>query len=161
MPRKKTRTFAVFFDYKNIADGLAKNGHRLRDVNSLLKIILDQGEIIFAFVFVPEHLVNQAPLMQLTYEYRFTVVLCPRQIEGIITKDKDTVDSTMDFLGHRFVEHSQVTDIAIFSGDHAFVELANHAYWRKKRVMVISAQNSISGRFLQMAQDEKIEVVTV
>jgi len=161
VPRKKPRTFAVFFDYKNIADGFYRNGDKLKNVDSLIKIILEQGEIVFAFVFVPEHLVNQVPLMQLTYEYRFIVVLCPRQIEGIITKDKDTVDPIMDFLGHRFVEHSKVTDIAIFSGDHAFVELANYAFWRKKRVTVIANRNSISGRFLQMAQDEKIEVVTV
>jgi len=159
MPRKKKRLFAVFFDYKNISDGFEQNGGELGDIYPLLKSILEQGEIIFAFVFVPDHFISKSPVRQLSYKYRFHVVACPRQIYGVVAKDKDSVDAMMDSLARRYIEHSNITDVAIFSGDGDFTELATYAFWRKKKVTVVGVRNSTNGRFMEMAKEEIIDLV--
>lgn len=153
------RKFAVFIDYKNISDGLKKSNRKLSSFYPLLKSILEEGKIIFGFVFVPYHFIGQIPVMELSYKYHFQVVVCPRQIEGGITKDADSVDANMDFLARKLIEHSDLTDVAIFSGDADFHDLANFAFCQQKRVSVIATRESISGRFLQMAKEEVVKVV--
>lgn len=157
----KNKQYAVFFDYKNILDGFKGNGEELKEdgIYPLLKLILEQGEIIFGFVFVPEHLVRDARVSLLSYKYRFSVIACPREYEGVIAKDKDSVDTMMDSLAKRFLEHSDITDVAIFSGDGDFAELVTYAFWRKKRVTVLGVRNSVNGRFMEMAQEGVIGLV--
>lgn len=156
----RTRKFAVFIDYKNISDGMGKNGRGLKSFHSLLQPILDQGEIIFGFAFVPGHFVTRLPVMELTYKYGIRVIICPRQIEGVITKDKDSVDAQMDSLARDFIEHaSGITDVVIFSGDADFQDLVRFAVWRQKTVTIIGTRESISGRFLEMAEEKIIQVV--
>ncbi len=156
---QKVRKFAVFIDYKNISDGMGKNGRGLKSFRSLLQPILDQGEIIFGFAFVPSHFVTRLPVMELTYKYGIRVIICPRQIEGVITKDKDSVDAQMDSLARDFIEHaSGITDVVIFSGDADFQDLVRFAVWRQKTVTVMGARESISGRFLEMAEEKIIGV---
>lgn len=143
------RTFAVFMDYKNLESNL-KNADKFRDFSWLLDPILEQGKIIFAFVFIPDHYFTRAPIQQLSNLHRFQVIACPRQIGGAITKDADTVDAKIDELAWPIIEHSNVTDLVIISGDADFKRLANLARWRQKNVIVISAARAVSGRFFEM-----------
>lgn len=153
-PQEK-RKFAVFIDYKNLEDSFANQGERLsvdrfRDFSWLIDPILEEGIIVFAFVFIPEQLSNRPAIMQLSYRHRFFPVICPRQIEGLITKDKDTVDTKMIALGKDLIEHSDCTDVVIVGGDGDFTELANFAIWRQKRVQVMSTPESLSKDFLEL-----------
>jgi hypothetical protein len=143
------RTFAIFMDYKNLEDNL-KNADRFRNFSWLLDPILAQGKIIFAFVFIPDHYFTRAPIQQLSNLHRFQVIACPRQIGGAITKDADTVDAKIDELAWPIVEHTDVSDLIIISGDADFKRLANLARWRRKKVTVISAPKAVSGRFFEM-----------
>ena len=154
-----SRKFAVFIDYKNISAGMDKNGRRLKYLYPLLQSILEKGKIIFGFVFIPQHFVSRTPVMELSHKHHFEVVVCPRQIDQVITKDKDSVDSKMDSLARRLIEHTDITDVAIFSGDADFHDLATFAWHQQKTVTVVATRESISGRFLEMAEEKIIEVV--
>ncbi|MEK7135043.1 MAG: NYN domain-containing protein, partial [Patescibacteria group bacterium] len=61
-------------------------------------------------------------------------------------------------LGRFLVEHSDITDLVIVSGDADFQGLIEFARWQQKRVKVVSAHEAISGRILF---DKNTEVLLV
>lgn len=156
--RESERTFAIFMDYKNLEDNLPNSFEKLRDFSWLLDPILKVGKIIFAFVFIPDHYLTKAPVQQLANKHQFSVIACPRQVSGIVTKNADTVDTIMSNLAKGLVEHSDITDIVVISGDADFKQLVNFAIWQQKKVKVISATDAISGHYLRIEDRDKLTV---
>ena len=150
---QQEKRFAVFMDYKNLEMSLPRTTDKFRNFSWLLDPILKQGKIIFAFVFIPDHYVSRAPIMQLTHKHHFHAIFCPRQISGVTTKDADTVDAQMQELAWALIQNSNITDVIIVTGDGDFQRLATHAKWQQKQVLVVSAEKAVSGRFLEMAED--------
>ncbi|MBI2676684.1 MAG: NYN domain-containing protein [Candidatus Yanofskybacteria bacterium] len=162
-PKDKPRTFAIFLDYKNLEENIKKTARdKLENFSWLIEPILKEGKIIFAFVFIPTHYVGRAPVMQLSYLHHFIPVLCPRQTDGAVTKDADTVDAKIVTVAKGLIQHSDITDVVIVSGDSDFSELANFAHWQQKRVWTVSAIGAVSGKFLKMLKNgvvEKLDLV--
>lgn len=144
-----SKRFAIFFDYKNLESHL-RNRDRFLDFSWLTGPLLKEGKIIFAFVFIPDHYANRVPLLLLANKHRFQPILCPREMGKSTTKDKDTVDAKMEDLGKALIEHSDITDVVIVSGDGDFQELTVFARWQQKSVRVISATEATSPRFTEM-----------
>ncbi|MBI2063504.1 MAG: NYN domain-containing protein [Candidatus Yanofskybacteria bacterium] len=159
--KPQEKRFAVFMDYKNLEMNLPRSTDKFRNFSWLLDPILNQGKIIFAFVFIPDHYVSRAPIMQLTHKHHFHAIFCPRQINGVTTKDADTVDAQMQELAWALIQNSDITDVVIVTGDSDFQRLATHAKWQQKRVWVVSAEKAVSGRFLEMAQDGSLALQLV
>lgn len=155
-----SKRFAIFFDYKNLESNL-RDRDRFSDFSWLINPLLKEGKIIFAFVFIPDHYANRVPLLLLANRHRFQPILCPREIGKATTKDKDTVDAKMEDLGKAIIEHSDVTDIVIVSGDGDFQELTVFARWQQKSVRVISAASALSPRFVEMKDAKDIDLQLV
>ena len=153
----ENRRFVVLIDYKNLEDSIKNPGDRFRNFSWLLDPILEQGILIFGFVFIPEHYSARPAINQLSSRHRFSPILCPRQFDGIISKDADTVDARMNALGKDLIEHSDCTDLVIISGDRDFQELANFAIWRKKKIHVFSTPEALSNAFRQI-EGSRLEV---
>ena len=154
------KKFAIFFDYKNLEINL-RDKDRFNDFSWLMDPLLKEGKIIFAFVFIPDHYANRVPLIMLANKHRFQPILCPRELGKTTTKDKDTVDAKMEDLGKAILEHSDITDIIIVSGDSDFQELSVFAKWQQKSVKVISAASAVSPRFLEMKNANQIDLKPV
>lgn len=154
------RYFAIFLDYLNLEQNMP-NPDRFRDFSWLTEPILKKGKILFAFVFIPEHYATRAPVMLLSNKHRFHVILCPRQVSGVTTKDADTVDSKINELAIPLIWSSIITDVILVSGDADFQPLAVFAKRQGKKVKVISAAEAVSGRFLEMEKDGQIDLELV
>lgn len=156
----KEKTFAIFLDYKNLEENIKKTAkEKLNDFSWLTEPLLQEGKIIFAFVFIPMHYINRAPIMQLSRLHHFVPVLCPRQTDGAVTKDADTADAKLETLAKNLIQHSSITNIVIVSGDSDFSELVNFAHWQQKKVRIISAIGALSERFIKMKENGIIEKV--
>ncbi|MDO8495590.1 MAG: NYN domain-containing protein [bacterium] len=160
IPEPKQRTFAIFMDYRNLELHLKKGSReRLENFSWLLDPILQEGKIVFAFVFIPTHYIALAPIMQLSHIHHFFPVVCPRQVAGAVTKDHDSVDNKLESLARDIIQHSDITDIVIISGDADFSGLATFAHWQQKKVRVISALRALSGRFIEMHRTGTVDTV--
>jgi len=144
------KRFAVLIDYMNLEYGIKNPVERFRDFSWLFDPILEEGKIIFAFVFIPEQVSSRPPIMQLFHSHGFSPILCPRQIDGAITKDKDTVDARMIDLGKELIEHSDITHLVVVSGDADFQRLITFTLWRQKKVIIVSADQSLSRALAEM-----------
>ena len=156
--KQRSRTFAIFMDYRNLEMGLPDSFRRFRDFSWLVNPILAQGKIVFGFVFIPDNYGGRVPLHQLANKHSFTPILCTRRVSRLDTKDGDTVDAKMDSLARSLIEHTDITDIVIVSGDADFQDLANFARYHQKGVTVVSAAQAVSGRFLEMAKTGAIQL---
>jgi hypothetical protein len=148
------RRFVILIDYRNLEKGLRDQGHRSHNFDWLFGPILKKGIITFGYVFVPQMPNTRASIVQLANTHSFTIVQCPREFAGHISKEKDTVDAVMSELGRKMVDHSDCTDIAICSGDADFVPLANYARWKGKQVHVFSALKALSADFWELKGDQ-------
>lgn len=158
-PEKKERLFGIFMDYRNLEMHLKRTSRdKLNDFSWLLDPILSEGKIILSFVFIPSHYTVMPPVMQLTRLHHFIPVVCPRQISGAVTKDRDSVDNQMESLTRDLVEYSILTDFVIVSGDADFAALATFAQWRQKRVHIVSTLEALSGRFMEMHRSGAVKV---
>lgn len=138
------KRFAILMDFENLEKNIDRA--KLSDFSWLFNPILEQGKIFSAFVFIPDHYGSNPPVRVLSNIHRFFCVFCPKK-SGLL-KDADSVDSRMDELGRFLVEHSDITDLIIVSGDADFQGLIEFARWQQKRVKVVSAHEAISGRIL-------------
>ncbi len=138
------RRFAILMDFENLEKNIDRA--KLRDFSWLLNPILEQGKIFCACVFIPDHYGSNPPVWVLSNIHRFFCVFCPKR-SGTM-KDADSVDNRMDEFGRFLVEHSDITDLVIVSGDADFQGLIEFARWQQKRVKVVSAHEAISGRIL-------------
>ena len=152
-PVVQQRKFAILIDYEN----LKMNVHptKLLDFSWLFDPILSQGKIVGGYVFFPEHYGTNMPIKTLSNIHRLFCVACPKDIKNNgVVKDKDIVDSRMDELGRFLVEHSDITDLVVVSGDADFQGLIQFAHWQQKTVKVVSAKSALSSR---LRFDEKLE----
>ncbi|MFH1672435.1 MAG: NYN domain-containing protein [Pseudomonadota bacterium] len=156
---KPAKTFAIFMDYRNLEKGLPNVKERFRDFSWLIDPIVARGRIVFAFVFIPDNYVNRMEIYQLANKHNFAPILCTRQTDGVISKDKDTVDAKMESLACSLIAHTDITNIVIISGDADFQQLANFARWNQKEVTIVSASQAVSGRFLEMAENGSVELI--
>ncbi len=147
--QNRERRYAVFMDYLNLERNLGTQ--RFDDFSWLIDPIRKEGIIIFGWVFIPQSYIGNPAIHQLSNIHSFDPILCTQQMQGVVTKDKDRVDAKMDSLARRLIDHSDITDIVIISGDADFQDLANYARWRNKEVKIISAKQAISSRFIKMA----------
>ncbi len=148
------KRFAILMDFENLEKNIDRT--KLHDFSWLLNPILEQGKISCAYVFIPDHYGSNPPVRTLSNIHRFFCVFCPKK-SGIL-KDADSVDNRMDELGRFLVEHSDITDLVVVSGDADFQGLIEFARWKQKRVKVVSAHEAISGRILF---DKNTEVLLV
>jgi len=158
-PSANQRRFAIFIDYKNLEDSIKNAGNRFRNFSWLLNPILEQGVIIFAFVFVPQHRTTRPAVVQLANLHNFKIIWCPREFEteGHISKDKDTVDAVMIDLGRDIIEHTDCTDLVIVDGDGDFTRLTTFGMWRQKRVQLFATEEALSNDFRQL-ENERLQV---
>lgn len=140
------KRFAILMDFENLEKNIDRT--KLYDFSWLLNPILEQGKISCAYVFIPDHYGSNPPIRTLSNIHRFFCVFCPKETGAVDKKDKDSVDTRMDELGRFLVEHSDITDLVIVSGDADFQGLIEFARWQQKRVKVVSAHEAISGRLL-------------
>lgn len=138
------KRFAILMDFENLEKNIDRT--KLYDFSWLLNPILKQGKISCAYVFIPDHYGSNPPVRVLSNIHRFFCVFCPKK-SGLL-KDVDSVDNRMNELGRFLVEHSDITDLVIVSGDADFQGLIEFARWQQKRVKVVSAHEAISGRIL-------------
>lgn len=155
------RRFLVLIDYRNLEQNVQNPVERLKDFSWLLNPILEKGRILLVFVFIPDHYTTRAGIMQLTQKHRFNVVICPRQIEGVKTKDADTVDTKIYELAYPLIDHSDVTDIVVVAGDRDFVPLAVFARNQQKKVHIVSAAQALSGHWRELEKSGAVEIETV
>lgn len=152
-PVVKEKRFAILIDYENLRKNVSQI--KLLDFSWLFDPILAEGKIVGGYVFFPEHYGNNMPVKTLSNIHRLFCVVCPKDIgNNGEFKDKDVVDSRMDELGRFLVEHSDITDLVIVSGDADFQGLVQFARWQQKEVKLVSAADAISSRF---RLDEKLE----
>lgn len=153
---QKKRLFAILVDYRNLEKSLPSPAHAeiLKDFFWLETEINKHGKIAFAMIFIPEYFRElPPPLNQLSNVYRYQLVICLRQKAegGVTTKDVDTVDWKIDSFTRELIEHSDVTDVVVVSGDADFNDLVVTARRHQKSVIVISTPQALSGRFLDLS----------
>lgn len=151
---------AVFIDYKNIEPAVVGGSvdTNLEFLTFLEKKVLAIGRIIFPFIFIPEHYLSRAPVRRLIQNYGFLPIICIRKVEGVIQKDADTVDEMMKELTWKLIDHSDITQVIIMTGDRDFQSLSIFARQQGKKVTVFSTKEALSASFLQTPG---IEVETI
>lgn len=152
-PAVQEKRFAILIDYENLKKHV--NTAKLLDFSWLFDPILAKGKIVGGYVFFPEHYGNNMPVKTLSNIHRLFCVVCPKNLDSDgAFKDRDIVDSRMDELGRFLVEHSDITDLVIVSGDADFQGLVQFARWQQKEVKLVSTADAISSRF---RLDQKLE----
>lgn len=124
-------------DYENIARSAVDEG-KIVDFQKLHELLLSFGEIIFAFVFLPENYISSIPAdLNLS---GFDIVVCQKMTEGS-AKAEDNVDMNIIQTGMKFIEFDEVTDIVIIGDDKHMSHLVREAKNRGKKVSVIGTNN--------------------
>ncbi len=138
------KRFAVFIDYLN----LEKNIKTPADIrlDPLLDPLIKEGRINWIYVYIPESAIP-APINILINRYQVLIILCSQEMGGGYLKDKDNVDFQMDKHIRSIVEHTDVTDIVIFSGDADFFPVASWAHQQGITVHVKSIRAALSRVF--------------
>ena len=153
MDNHKKGRLVVLIDYENIARSLIEKGMIL-DIKELRNFLKKMGEVLFAFIFVPDHYVYSLPedLNNLGYQ----IVLC-QKLKGF-DRDKDMVDAQINLIGSVFCQFSEITDIVIVSNDADMVRLAGMAELRGKRVHVFGTEK-ISSVYKRVVDVENIHEI--
>lgn len=126
----------TLIDYVNIARAAVEKGS-IVDFEELHKLLLKFGEIIFAFVFVPDNYVYSLPdnLNNLGFE----IVLCQKTKDDS-DKLEDTVDINIIQAGMKFCLFNEITDIIVIGHDRHMTFLVKEAKNRKKTVRIIATE---------------------
>lgn len=160
-----SRRFAILVDYLNVEKSLPRErpGERSKKMINLLKglereILGTPGNIIIlAEVFIPSQFAGVTPKMEIAHGLYFEII-CVRRMEKGAIKEVDSVDQKMINRGQFLIEHSDVTDIVIVSGDADFKDLVIQAMRHQKRVTVVSGPQAVSKRFVEMHGREEINL---
>ncbi|TSD02376.1 MAG: hypothetical protein Athens071424_117 [Parcubacteria group bacterium Athens0714_24] len=144
------RKVLALIDYENITKCSVEKG-QIVDFKALRNFLKNIGEIMFAFIFLPDHYVYSLPddLNNLGYQ----IVLCQR-LKGQ-ERDKDMVDSQLNLTGSIFCQFSEITDIVIVSNDADMVRLAGLAEMRGKRIHVVGT-DKLSSVYKKVVDVENI-----
>ncbi|MEW5907805.1 MAG: NYN domain-containing protein [Patescibacteria group bacterium] len=133
--KKKERKTIVLIDYENISFKAIEKGEII-DFQKLHEFLLEFGEIIFAFIFLPDHRVYSLP--ENLSDLGFEIVLCQKTIES--DKTEDTVDIHLIQSGMKFCNFSEITDIIVVGHDKHMTHLIKEAKNRKKQVSIIGTE---------------------
>lgn len=151
------RRFAVFIDYLNLRKSIRTPNDL--DLDTFIDSIIAKGRLQWMYVFIPEHVLGSVPMRTLVSRYQAWPVVCPQDMDtSRILKDKDTVDFQMNRLIQSIVEHTDITDIIIVSGDADFYPVARWTHQQGIRVHIISGKPALSKMF---SEDDKISVTTI
>lgn len=145
--KTEKKKFIILLDYENVWTaplGAGKGRNKLQDLSWLIEPILAEGEILFSMAFVSDNLVGTVP-MEL-HDAGFVVVGTPPKLDGMVWKHTDSADQIMLRTGKNLVQHCNVTDVVIVSGDADFTDLINFARFKGCRVKVVAYQKSLSRR---------------
>ena len=145
---------AILIDWDNLHIGVEPA--MLKDFGWLMNPLLQEGcSIVMAMVFYPQTndkgFAVPVPLQTLSNVYDFMCVCCPRKYAGgSLIKSVDRVDHKMEMWGSFFVQHTDITDIVIVSGDGDFRTLANVALRYRKRVRIIAPKGALAEVFRKL-----------
>jgi len=162
------KKFAILVDYKNLEDnfkipGSAVNPEVLKDFFlGLEDELLQHGEILFPFVFIPDNYYGIAPITQLSNSFQYFPIPCPRRKVDAVPypKEADSVDAKMCDLGRKLIYGSLITDLVIISGDADFLPLVMEAKRYQKTVHVLSTPEALSGKFVDISGYVNVRPVT-
>lgn len=146
------RLAVVLVDFENVKRNATVNGG-LVDFEKLRDIITEEiGEILFSFVFIPDHKDEAIGLPPDINDRGFEIVVCQR------TKDTDKLEDTVDVhiikMGIKFCNFEEVSNIVIVGHDGHMSHLVSEAKNRKKRITIIGIKELMS-RILTKVVDSK------
>lgn len=146
----KRRLCVAFVDYVNLIRTAQQKGKKI-DWSKLIDELSSVGEVLFAFVYVPDNYLVQMP--NIINLLGFRVIYCPNIKQAESDKLEDTVDAQIIIDGISFSSFKEITDFVVVSDDHHMGHLVGKLRLRGKKVHGIgSAQMS---RFLKEIIDPK------
>lgn len=134
--KKKTKKIIVLIDLENISQHAVEKG-QIVDFEALRNFSLSFGEIIFSFIFLPDHYVYSLP--NNLNDLGFEIILCQKIVEGS-DKPEDTVDLRIIQCGMKFIDFPEITDIVIVGHDKHMVHLIKEAKNRGKKISLIGTE---------------------
>lgn len=125
------KKIVALIDYENISMA-ASDDKKFVDFYELHRFLTRYGQLMFAFIFLPEHylLTIGEDLNNLGY----TIVIPQKMKAG--DKIEDTADINIIQTGMKFLEFSEITGIVVVSNDHHMIHLIKEAKNKKKEVFV-------------------------
>jgi uncharacterized LabA/DUF88 family protein len=127
---EKKERVVVLIDYENISLSAADKG-KIVDFEKLHNFLLEFGEIISAFVFVPDHCVYSLP--DNLNELGFEIILCQKRKIGS-EKLEDRVDISLIKMGMKFCYFKEITHVVVVTNDGHMSEPISFAKNMKKKV---------------------------
>ncbi|MBI4692352.1 MAG: NYN domain-containing protein [Candidatus Terrybacteria bacterium] len=134
--KKKRKKIIALIDFENISRHAVDQG-KIIDFKKLHQLLSEFGEIVFAFVFIPDHYVYSLPddLNNLGFE----IILC-QKMKDDSDKLEDTVDINIIQTGMKFCLFDEITDIVMVGHDRHMTYLIKEAKNRKKVASVIGTE---------------------
>lgn len=134
--KKKRKKIVALIDFENISRHAVDKG-KIVDFKKLHELLLDFGEIIFAFVFIPDHYLYSLP--DNLNNLGFDIIIC-QTLKEESEKVEDSVDINIIQIGMKFTDLEEITDIVIVSHDKHMVHLVREAKNRNKEVSVVGTE---------------------
>lgn len=154
MAEQQKERVVVLIDYENIFLSAAEKG-KIVDFEKLHNFLLEFGEIISAFVFVPDHCIYSLP--DNLNELGFEIILCQkRKIDS--EKLEDRVDISLIKMGMKFCYFKEITQVVVVTNDGHMSELISIAKNMKKTVSLFGT-NKISYVLTKIVALENIHEV--
>lgn len=152
MNMENSRKVVAVVDYENVMRYAVEKGG-IVDFIKLNEMILEIGEIIFGFVFVPLNYVNN--LHPDINNCGFEIILCQKQKKDESDKIEDTVDIHIIQLLEEFKNFKEITDFVIVGDDGHMINISKKIKNRKKDVTFIGSHNisSIIKRIIGRYED--------
>ena len=131
-------------DWSNILHNIGSSLGAIREILDIEKKLFHTGDIEAKFLFVPDNEVDLVGTLASTH--RYFVIACPPTLsKNGHYKEKDGVDARMTHLIHILaLFNSDITHVAILSGDGDFTDAAVYAKNHGRRVIVACLLKSLS-----------------
>lgn len=151
--KRNRRLAVVLVDYENIKYNATIRGG-LVDFKKLREIILEEiGEILFSFVFIPDHKAVDLPA-DINSE-GFEIITCQRTKEET-GKLEDSVDIHMIKMGMKFCAIREISDIVIVGHDGHMTHLVSDGHNRKIKITVIGQKTVMSKALTKVVDSNNI-----
>lgn len=142
----RPRKTIALIDFENIKKSATIKGGII-DFKKLREMVANIGEILFSFVFIPDH--RSVDLPSDINSEGFEVIVCQRTKDGT-GKLEDTVDVHIIKMGMKFCNFQEVTDIVIVGHDGHMIHLVSEANNRKKKVSSIGIKEVMSKALIRV-----------
>lgn len=136
LKKKKREKIIALIDFENISRHAVEEG-KIVDFTKLHELLSKFGEIVFAFVFIPDHYLYSLP--DNLNNLGFDITVCQRLKEES-KKAEDSVDINIIQTGMKFTNFEEITNIVVVGHDKHMVHLVKEAKNRGKRVHVIGTE---------------------